>query len=320
MRDDNESPQAPGAVDLEAVQKLVIAAHSVDGCAMLKDNAGECPLCKALGLLALRSLRPVPAPEGEADPKRQLAEIHGKYEALVCDMVAEKDKRLHAEAKVESLEAALRDETAKVEKLDGICRFSEKTTADLMKYAEGLEAKAREASPGAPAVPKCAECGSQRMELSCLDCADNLLAETQSKLDGIILRPAESGAPAGVVEADAEALRKPIRWMGEWVRAADCDCEDGHRCGLPERAKECAEAEQVWERLFSMPKVRRALAALQPVPQEVGKPWIPPKKDCDLCRGTGFYGDNGPGRKGNSEFVPCDCTAPQEGRKGNDHG
>ena len=30
----------------------------------------------------------------------------------------------------------------------------------------------------------------------------------------------------------------------------------------------------------------------------------------ELCNGTGFYGDNGPGQKGNREYVQCDCTKP----------
>ena len=33
---------------------------------------------------------------------------------------------------------------------------------------------------------------------------------------------------------------------------------------------------------------------------------------CDVCMDTGYYGDNGPGRKGNREFSPCDCKS---GRK-----
>lgn len=28
---------------------------------------------------------------------------------------------------------------------------------------------------------------------------------------------------------------------------------------------------------------------------------------CELCRDTGWYGDNGPGIRGNTEYVPCDC-------------
>lgn len=32
-----------------------------------------------------------------------------------------------------------------------------------------------------------------------------------------------------------------------------------------------------------------------------------PKKDCPECRGTGWYGDNGPGIAGNREYVRCDC-------------
>jgi len=29
--------------------------------------------------------------------------------------------------------------------------------------------------------------------------------------------------------------------------------------------------------------------------------------ECELCEGLGWYGDNGPGILGNSEFVQCDC-------------
>jgi hypothetical protein len=32
---------------------------------------------------------------------------------------------------------------------------------------------------------------------------------------------------------------------------------------------------------------------------------------CELCNDTGFYGDNGPGQKGNREYVQCDCTKPE---------
>lgn len=28
---------------------------------------------------------------------------------------------------------------------------------------------------------------------------------------------------------------------------------------------------------------------------------------CELCADTGWYGDNGPGIRGNSEFVLCEC-------------
>jgi len=30
-------------------------------------------------------------------------------------------------------------------------------------------------------------------------------------------------------------------------------------------------------------------------------------EQCDKCDGTGWYGDNGPGILGNTEFVECDC-------------
>ena len=33
---------------------------------------------------------------------------------------------------------------------------------------------------------------------------------------------------------------------------------------------------------------------------------------CDDCAGTGWYGDNGPGVVGNSEFVRCDCGASEK--------
>ena len=28
---------------------------------------------------------------------------------------------------------------------------------------------------------------------------------------------------------------------------------------------------------------------------------------CNDCLDTGWVGDNGPGKKGNNEFIPCDC-------------
>jgi hypothetical protein len=28
---------------------------------------------------------------------------------------------------------------------------------------------------------------------------------------------------------------------------------------------------------------------------------------CDECHDTGYFGDMGPGRAGNNEYVPCDC-------------
>lgn len=28
---------------------------------------------------------------------------------------------------------------------------------------------------------------------------------------------------------------------------------------------------------------------------------------CDLCKDTGWYGDNGPGIKGNDEYQKCEC-------------
>ena len=28
---------------------------------------------------------------------------------------------------------------------------------------------------------------------------------------------------------------------------------------------------------------------------------------CETCYDTGYYGDNGPGRKGNTEYTRCDC-------------
>lgn len=31
------------------------------------------------------------------------------------------------------------------------------------------------------------------------------------------------------------------------------------------------------------------------------------EKECELCRGTGWYGDNGAGIEGNRECVPCEC-------------
>lgn len=36
------------------------------------------------------------------------------------------------------------------------------------------------------------------------------------------------------------------------------------------------------------------------------------KPTCELCHGTGYYGENGPGQKGNREYVQCDCTKPKD--------
>jgi hypothetical protein len=30
-------------------------------------------------------------------------------------------------------------------------------------------------------------------------------------------------------------------------------------------------------------------------------------KKCEFCNGSGWYGDNGPGIRGNREYVPCGC-------------
>ena len=30
-------------------------------------------------------------------------------------------------------------------------------------------------------------------------------------------------------------------------------------------------------------------------------------KKCELCQDTGWYGDNGPGIRGNREYQPCEC-------------
>jgi len=32
---------------------------------------------------------------------------------------------------------------------------------------------------------------------------------------------------------------------------------------------------------------------------------------CEICKGTGWYGDNGPGIKGNREYLPCECRSVQ---------
>jgi hypothetical protein len=34
--------------------------------------------------------------------------------------------------------------------------------------------------------------------------------------------------------------------------------------------------------------------------------------ECELCNGTGFHGDNGPGIEGNSEWNPCECNKTSE--------
>jgi len=33
---------------------------------------------------------------------------------------------------------------------------------------------------------------------------------------------------------------------------------------------------------------------------------------CELCNDTGYYGDNGPGIKGNVEYAICECREPKE--------
>ena len=37
-----------------------------------------------------------------------------------------------------------------------------------------------------------------------------------------------------------------------------------------------------------------------------------PDVKCEECNDTGYYGDNGPGRKNNNEFQPCDCCTAFE--------
>jgi len=51
-----------------------------------------------------------PLPVPPSDPlRRELIEVWGKLEALSCDMVAEKDRRLNAEARAEAAEARVRE-------------------------------------------------------------------------------------------------------------------------------------------------------------------------------------------------------------------
>lgn len=33
------------------------------------------------------------------------------------------------------------------------------------------------------------------------------------------------------------------------------------------------------------------------------------KKVCEMCNDTGYYGDNGPGKDGNMEYVECECKS-----------
>lgn len=60
---------------------------------------------------------------------------------------------------------------------------------------------------------------------------------------------------------------------------------------------------------YTVPRLP-AKAETQGAQLEKMEPWNQPKPDCDLCKGSGFYGDNGPGRKGNAEYIRCDCTLP----------
>ncbi len=41
-----------------------------------------------------------------------------------------------------------------------------------------------------------------------------------------------------------------------------------------------------------------------------------PTYNCETCRDTGWYGDNGPGRRGNREYVPCDCEVGKQFKPG----
>jgi hypothetical protein len=42
-------------------------------------------------------------------------------------------------------------------------------------------------------------------------------------------------------------------------------------------------------------------------------------RPCEDCEGTGWYGDNGPGIIGNSEFVRCECGTGEKCRIGSHH-
>jgi hypothetical protein len=47
-----------------------------------------------------------------------------------------------------------------------------------------------------------------------------------------------------------------------------------------------------------MTSARRSAAACSPVAR---------RYQCDECRDTGYFGDNGPGIRGNNEYTECDC-------------
>ena len=38
---------------------------------------------------------------------------------------------------------------------------------------------------------------------------------------------------------------------------------------------------------------------------------------CEQCKDTGWYGDNGPGIKGNREYIPCECRSKPAKRPAN---
>jgi len=42
---------------------------------------------------------------------------------------------------------------------------------------------------------------------------------------------------------------------------------------------------------------------------EVNSTSIAPDDYCEQCHDTGWYGDNGPGIKGNWEYNPCECDS-----------
>jgi len=40
-----------------------------------------------------------------------------------------------------------------------------------------------------------------------------------------------------------------------------------------------------------------------------------PNNYCENCHDTGWYGDLGPGIKGNREYAPCECSGKHRARR-----
>jgi hypothetical protein len=80
---------------------------------------------------------------------------------------------------------------------------------------------------------------------------------------------------------------------------------------IASRAFSLADHSRVLER--ELAEARAEISQLRHEPPPIG----PVNPNCEVCMGTGYYGDNGPGIKGNGEYQPCDqCNTPRGGEVG----